>query len=496
MDHTYDLRTFEHQAREEIRKLSNDLYNRLHSITEDAKFVGKVKDIYHQLPVVENLRCGSWYVDPTIKSRVSAYFKSADGHYNAWTYNLRRPNIQLLPVIVEHSGCANSSKHAVFYVNNLPPLFSVILVDSTRSGKRIPDALSKTVPIWCAVVNRALQLRKIVNLALWDTNLYTPPDAVSKQEHWQIEARLDGWAHALAASSYELPPLSKPLRPVWITPATKEFPTFNNTNTDFHPIICLSVSKVVQDGLQRREAGYSYVQGAGDDHESWSLGLTPSLFWECRDEILKVPQDEMDDFVRELVRHRANLRSDGSQMMLPTPIERVGGRIALSSNSELPADVFSETRLAPEETDNDYCYLLMNSGLAEEPRDQPQQSIGRSAFVAYIQIDMEKKVGDKSLAGQLPVALQFIQRCLSGGRRVCVSCDAENSDLSAVVAMAALQSFFDDDGRLISGEIAIKPAVNKPTLRTRLQWIIASQPKANPSRTALKRLNEFYMSPR
>ena len=29
-----------------------------------------------------------------------------------------------------------------------------VLVDSTRRGKRIPDALSKTVPIWCAVINR------------------------------------------------------------------------------------------------------------------------------------------------------------------------------------------------------------------------------------------------------------------------------------------------------------------------------------------------------
>jgi len=94
-----------------------------------------------------------------------------------------------------------------------------------------------------------------------------------------------------AASSYELPRLTKPIRPVWVTPTTIDFPAFDD-DTQFYPIICLSASKVVQDGLDRREAGYTYVQGAGDDHESWSLGLTPSLFWRFKDEILNLPQDE------------------------------------------------------------------------------------------------------------------------------------------------------------------------------------------------------------
>ena len=30
-------------------------------------------------------------------------------------------------------------------------------MDSTRKGKRIPDALSKTIPIWCATINNAVQ---------------------------------------------------------------------------------------------------------------------------------------------------------------------------------------------------------------------------------------------------------------------------------------------------------------------------------------------------
>jgi len=77
----------------------------------------------------------------------------------------------------------------------------MLLVDSTRSGKKIPDALSKTVPIWCAVINRALLLRYPdlkAKESLWNIALYTPPASVSMHERHQIEQRLDGWAENLA----------------------------------------------------------------------------------------------------------------------------------------------------------------------------------------------------------------------------------------------------------------------------------------------------------
>ena len=191
-----------------------------------------------------------------------------------------------------------------------------------------------------------------------------------------------------------------------------------------------------------------------DNFKCFLQGLTASVFWECHDEILRVPQDDMENFIRDLVLRHADLHSNGqTRMMPPTPIERVGGRISLSINSEISADVFSAKR-PEEEMGNDYCYLVINSSLAEDTSEQSHQS----ACVALIRIDMEKKAGDKSLAGQLPAALQFMEHCLSGERRVCVSCDTENNDLSVVVALAALQSFFDDDGRFIGREEAPKPS--------------------------------------
>lgn len=82
-------------------------------------------------------------------------------------------------------------------------MFRVILVDSTRSGKRIPDSLSKTVSIWCAVINRAIHLKNR-KYGEWDKNLYTPPGAVSMQEHRQIETYVDEWAKSLAVGPSNL----------------------------------------------------------------------------------------------------------------------------------------------------------------------------------------------------------------------------------------------------------------------------------------------------
>lgn len=69
--------------------------------------------------------------------------------------------------------------------------------------KRMPDGLSKTVPIWCAVVNRALSLRRSREEgsspcdSSWDTALYLPGQIVSPSERAQIEDKLDGWAEDL-----------------------------------------------------------------------------------------------------------------------------------------------------------------------------------------------------------------------------------------------------------------------------------------------------------
>lgn len=146
-----------------------------------------------------------------------------------------------------------------------------ILVDSTRKGKRIPDALSKTVPIWCSVINRAIQ--KHTPRDAWDACLHTLPSVVSRSEHAQIEARLDMFADRLlkvpALIERLVEQVKKPLRPLWLTPQSSLYPL--DPDTEFWPVVCVSASQAVETGCQARPGGYLYVQGSGDDEEAWSL---------------------------------------------------------------------------------------------------------------------------------------------------------------------------------------------------------------------------------
>jgi tRNA A64-2'-O-ribosylphosphate transferase len=147
-----------------IKRSALSVHNRLTSIISDSEFVASVAEAY-ELPLVANERCGSWYIPPEKKTD-GVYFKSTDGHMGQWGFSLRRLNLQLLDIVQNHGGA--------------------VIVDSTRRGKSMPDALSKTIPIWCCVMNRAIFGAKAEHA------LYTPPQAVSSSEHAQISNKIDG----------------------------------------------------------------------------------------------------------------------------------------------------------------------------------------------------------------------------------------------------------------------------------------------------------------
>ena len=164
-----------------LRNEPRGIRDRLLSIDRDVGFVHAVAALFAR-PVVANERCGSWYVRPGLK-RGSSYFKSTDGHFGQCCFNLRRLNAHLLDIVVHGDGC--------------------IIVDSTRRGKSMPDALSKTIPIWCAVLNRTLfpgLVHSSDRAGVEEYHrFYTPPDCISASEDSQIEARIDGFVESLKA---------------------------------------------------------------------------------------------------------------------------------------------------------------------------------------------------------------------------------------------------------------------------------------------------------
>ncbi|KAG5636416.1 hypothetical protein H0H81_008126 [Sphagnurus paluster] len=488
-----------------LRRESLDIYNRLHSIADDAQFVAQVHASYPTTPLVPNLRCGAWYADPAIASTVPAYFKSTDGHFNNWSFNLRRPNLQLLPLIAEYG--------------------SVILVDSTRAGKRIPDALSKTAPIWCAAVSRAIA-RRFPSSAkdAWDTALYTPPGAVSAQEHHQITQRIDAWAEALFKSSFDLPDLAAPLRPFWITPATTTFPALPDLKTSpppFLPVLCLSASRQSDDA--RRPSGFAYIQGSGDDHELWSMGLTHTHYWRHTSALLAASRQELPQLIQELVASDTGATplnpdakpvptSTGSSSC-PTTIKKTGGRMKLCTFFELHAHEVDRDR------DSD-AYVLLPS----------PTSMTHTVHKHTLTLPLAPKSKTHLAQTLLPRALAFIGAHLAQGRNVCVVCgdvgiEDAVPDEGVAVLLAALVVFFDWEGMLVGLEqkgeprkqetdnadegerlggveeaeavesfVVQIPGTDKARIRTRLEWIIACRAGVNPARATLKRVNEFFMS--
>lgn len=79
------------------------------------------------------VKLGVWY---TQNKTCTCYFKSTDGHINNWTFSSKRLNLDVALKASQSQGC--------------------IIVDSTRRGKRFPDSMSHTIPIWCGVLNHVV----------------------------------------------------------------------------------------------------------------------------------------------------------------------------------------------------------------------------------------------------------------------------------------------------------------------------------------------------
>jgi tRNA A64-2'-O-ribosylphosphate transferase len=82
----------------------------------------------------------------------------------------------------------------------------------------------------------------------------------------------------LQALHVKLPALKKPLRPIWISPASMHLAPIS-AEVDFIPVYCVTASRQINDAEEYRSENFVYIQGAGDDEENWARGLTPEVFW-------------------------------------------------------------------------------------------------------------------------------------------------------------------------------------------------------------------------
>ncbi|PYH77036.1 tRNA a64-2'-o-ribosylphosphate transferase [Aspergillus uvarum CBS 121591] len=445
-----------------LRRSALTVTNRLTSIATDAQFVAEVRDHYG-LPLIANERCGSWYIAPRDKTG-SVYFKSTDGHTGVWDFSSRRLNLQVLGVAGHYGGC--------------------IIVDSTRRGKLMPDALSKTIPIWTAVLNRAL---------FPDATAYHPvqfpPNFLPASEESQIERRIDGFVKDLTDLNLSLPSLrtqlSRPIRLAWANRAYFH-PTTLTTSPDgeFNLFVLCSASKRVH-GAEVSAGGY--IQGAGDDSESWALGLTPPLFWAHKEELLRRNEEDIPALIAELLAR-----------------EKQGGAAGEGERPEGGAEGSKAVRIVPSRNlylgrAGDFANPKAGVGfdLVVDCNAKPAESATadeETQATQTMRLDLgcgPAKLGSRDLRKNLDRVREFVRETLSRNPEASVLVVCESGrDLSVGALLAILCLFYDEEGNFTPTE---RKSIGKQFIRQRLAWITLCQPDANPSRSTLQSVNAFLM---
>ncbi|XP_031091271.1 tRNA A64-2'-O-ribosylphosphate transferase isoform X1 [Ipomoea triloba] len=511
-----------YKASRTIKRKHNSLYNALRSIYEDSIFVGEISELWPELPLLANLRCGLWY---SPKFHSTCYFKSTDGHTNNWSFNTSRLNLHVALLAGQRGGC--------------------MIVDSTRKGKRFPDSMSKTIPIWTCVLNRAIAnyRRKLIGVntpkdqesnindhvpnnhtedvkedaSSWDCSLHLPI-WVSDTEKTLIEERLDGWTKDLETSGADIASIAfyikKPLQPLWISQKTviwlNEVP--ESSSWDFTPIILVSASFSTSVFQQRTtsEFSWNYISGAGDDEESWARGLTPTLFWKHVYDLINLGPNLCNQKVADIVEKNrvycAQRGEDAPQISLTSKTFGHSNQYAvqeplnvenlcidgdeMSKGDDNSVSWLGDTNvavgkilLAKEASSID---SILNCGPEEIPRLMDD--------TAYLHLPIVGCKFDRfSLSRSLPSAINFANINLRKGKRLLVCC-ANGEDISICVCLAILLALFDDRGCFDEGRSFNKKNTTKLELRQRLVFICKYAVNARPSRGNLKQVFNYLNS--
>lgn len=472
------------------------------SVMEDADKVLRLAQGLAPFPVFANLRCGAWYVPPAARAG-TCYFKSTDGHTGNWDFSIKRLNWHLLGPAAEKGG--------------------VVLVDSTRRGKDWPDALSKTVPIWCLVLNRAAALLRGEEGPVEDCL----PPWLPGSEREQILRRVPGWARAclgvLSASMRKslMQALGeRTLRPAWRSAWDQggDSVVAGTRSAACIVVVCVCASSAATAAAAREHHSWTYIQGAGDDDENWSQGLSPEVFWSRADELRAAARRDpadCEELVNELVDACASRR----------------GRVQLSTNGHVPALArVGDTSIvvgslehcaAPERAKASAAVVVTNTG--EELADSVLVGLPRLRCVLAIAPQITgNPCNDFWIKSILPRSIVFARGVLRSAPRDSVSAPAALAILhtsgAAVVhaqaVVAALLVALHHDGVEGRGpaESAAWPdpkfdetlstaaderILDKHCIRRRLAFLQACLPSApQPTRGLVKQLTRFFIGER
>ncbi|CAN9409954.1 unnamed protein product [Alternaria alternata] len=258
--------------------------------------------------------------------------------------------------------------------------------------------------------------------------------------------------------------LQKPLRPIWATQLSS-LPDSAPSFPDFHPIVLCTASRRVR-GAEASESGY--IQGAADDHEAWSHGLTPTLFWKHKDVLMKTSEEDVPALIERLLKEEGGSSAVAS-LIKPT------SKLHISASDQMNLAGFEVV-------------------VSCTPEPCATSRLKEAGVKRYLHLKCQVgKLGSRDLRTQLPQLLQFFSSFETPTTGNILVCCPTGKDLSVGTALAVLCLYTNEDGKIDTSKSREAKDIGKVFIKQRLSWITTSNPALNPSRTTLQSVNAVLL---
>lgn len=252
---------------------------------------------------------------------------------------------------------------------------------------------------------------------------------------------------------------------------------------DCIPVYLCMASQYQASSLEESSTGY--VQGAGDDSEGWSRGLTAPMYWKYKNELMAATEDELPDLIASLVEREAAAVS--AEHFVPVTKDE---RVLVGPTPASAADIAPNSLLV-------VCAPDVDQAL----------STAMGSRLLHLKCG-SNKLGSRDLRLALEALPAFLKGCDKGAK--IYATDKSGKDLAVGTALAVLCLYSDEQGVFLDcfgrhlilivppGVVhsnRVNARIDKILIRKKLSWVMAAMPAANPSRATLNAVNSFLIKP-
>lgn len=186
------------------------------------------------------------------------------------------------------------------------------------------------------------------------------------------------------------------------------------------------------------EVDEGYIQGAGDDSESWSYGLTSAVYWKNKGQLLSASKEDIASLIQELMLSEKKQDEDKNIHSILPPLE-----------------ILYIARLVAAARVENYDGVVICDDKSEGTADDSERP--KHGNLLSLKCG-PGKLGSRALRAELSRVPAFIVAITSriSSPRILFSC-ATGTDLSVGVALVVLCLFFNDDCQSYSSIPAINP---------------------------------------